>query len=105
LNLCEALPAAGTEHFRTPVSTGVKIIESLRGFTTGYAIPTFVIDAPGGGGKVPIGPEYVISMNKEATVIRNFEGKVYVYPEPQQGLHAEKTRKAALSDRVHRSKN
>jgi lysine 2,3-aminomutase len=76
--------AAGTEHFRTSVASGIKIIESLRGFTTGYAIPTFVIDAPGGGGKVPIGPEYVISRNEESTVLRNFEGQVYVYPEPDK---------------------
>lgn len=76
---CDLAP--GTEHFRTTVSAGIKIIGALRGHTTGYAVPTFVIDAPGGGGKVPINPEYVISRSKKGTIIRNYEGKVYVYPE------------------------
>jgi len=78
--------AAGTEHFRTPVTAGIKIIESLRGFTTGYAIPTFVIDAPGGGGKVPINPEYIISKTRKAVIVKNYQGKVYVYPEKNSGL-------------------
>jgi len=77
--------AAGTEHFRTPVAQGLKIIESLRGFTTGYAVPTFVIDAPGGGGKVPINPEYIISKNRKAVIVRNYQGKVFVYPEKNSG--------------------
>jgi lysine 2,3-aminomutase len=73
--------AHGTEHFRTSISTGLKIIESLRGHTTGYAIPTFVIDAPGGGGKVPLNPDYVISRGRKGIIIRNYEGKVFVYPD------------------------
>ncbi|MEW6040918.1 MAG: KamA family radical SAM protein, partial [Elusimicrobiota bacterium] len=73
--------AQGTEHFRTPVSCGIKILESLRGFTTGYAVPTLVIDAPGGGGKVPIGPDYVISKTRKGVIFKNYEGKVFVYPE------------------------
>lgn len=77
--------AHGTEHFRTPVATGVRMIESLRGHTTGYAIPTYVIDAPGGGGKVPVNPEYVISRGRKGTIIRNYEGKVFVYPEKCTG--------------------
>jgi lysine 2,3-aminomutase len=77
--------AAGTEHFRTPVSTGIRIMESLRGYTSGYAVPTFVIDAPGGGGKVPITPDYVISRSRKGVIIRNYEGKVFVYPEKNSG--------------------
>lgn len=71
----------GSRHLRAPVSKGIEIIEGLRGHTTGYAIPQFVIDAPGGGGKIPINPEYVIRMDSERVVIRNFEGKVFEYPE------------------------
>lgn len=73
--------ASGTEHFRTKVAAGVSIIESLRGFTTGYALPTFVIDAPGGGGKIPINPSYVITENAKGVILKNFQGKVYVYPD------------------------
>jgi lysine 2,3-aminomutase len=71
----------GSRHLRAPVSKGIEIIEGLRGHTSGYAIPQFVIDAPGGGGKVPINPEYVIRMDSERVVIRNFEGRVFEYPE------------------------
>jgi lysine 2,3-aminomutase len=74
--------ATGTEHFRTSVATGVQIIEKLRGHTTGYAIPTYVIDAPGGGGKIPVEPDYVISKEKGKLVLRNYEGEVFEYPEP-----------------------
>lgn len=76
---CDLAP--GTEHFRTSVSAGIRIIQSLRGFTTGYAIPTYVIDAPNGGGKVPINPDYVISRTRKETIIKNYENKVFVYPE------------------------
>ena len=72
----------GSSHLRTSVAKGVEIIEGLRGFTSGYAIPQFVIDAPGGGGKVPINPGYVLYHDKEKVVIRNFEGKIFEYPEP-----------------------
>lgn len=72
----------GSSHLRTSVAKGVEIIEGLRGFTTGYAIPQFVIDAPGGGGKVPINPGYVLYHDSEKVVIRNFEGKIFEYPEP-----------------------
>jgi lysine 2,3-aminomutase len=74
--------AMGTEHFRTSVATGIQIIEKLRGHTTGYAIPTYVVDAPGGGGKIPVEPDYVISRGKGKVVLRNYEGKVFEYPEP-----------------------
>jgi lysine 2,3-aminomutase len=71
----------GSAHLRTPVSKGIEIIEALRGHTTGYAVPQFVIDAPGGGGKVPVNPGYVIFHDLEKVVFRNFEGKVFEYPE------------------------
>src|SRR5512135_3456918 len=64
--------AMGTEHFRTPVSVGINIIEKLRGHTTGYAVPSFVIDAPGGGGKIPVGPTYLISQDRGKMVLRNY---------------------------------
>lgn len=74
--------AMGTEHFRTSVATGIQIIEKLRGYTTGYAVPTYVIDAPGGGGKIPVEPSYIISRGKGKVVLRNYEGKIFEYPEP-----------------------
>ena len=74
--------ATGTEHFRTSVATGIQILEKLRGHTTGYAVPTFVVDAPGGGGKIPLEPVYLVSRGKGKVVLRNYEGKVFEYPEP-----------------------
>ena len=74
--------AMGTEHFRTPIAVGMNIIEKLRGHTTGYAVPSFVIDAPGGGGKIPVGPTYLISQDKGKMVLRNYQGKVFEYQEP-----------------------
>ncbi|MDZ7673244.1 MAG: lysine 2,3-aminomutase [Halanaerobiales bacterium] len=72
----------GIEHFRTTVSKGIEIIESLRQHTTGMAVPTYVIDAPGGGGKIPVSPQYMISQAKDKVILRNYEGKVYAYTEP-----------------------
>jgi len=72
----------GSSHLQVAVEKGIEIIEGLRGHTTGYAIPQFVIDAPGGGGKVPINPNYILQRNSERVVIRNFEGKTFEYPEP-----------------------
>ncbi len=74
-------PVKGTHHLRTSVRKGVEIMEALRGHTTGYAVPQYVIDAPGGGGKVPISPEYVLAHDKQRVIIRNYEGKVFEYPE------------------------
>ncbi len=71
----------GSSHLRTSVAKGIEIIEGLRGHTTGYAVPQFVIDAPGGGGKVPINPGYVLYHDNEKIVIRNYEGKIFEYPE------------------------
>lgn len=72
----------GSSHLRTSVADGIDIIEQLRGHTTGYAIPQFVIDAPGGGGKVPLNPDYVLVRDEQRVVIRNYEGKTFEYPEP-----------------------
>jgi lysine 2,3-aminomutase len=72
----------GLEHFRTPVSKGIEIIEGLRGHTSGYAVPTFVVDAPGGGGKTPVMPTYIISQSPGRVVLRNFEGVITTYTEP-----------------------
>jgi lysine 2,3-aminomutase len=76
---------SGSAHLRTGVRRGLEIMEQLRGHTTGYAVPQYVIDAPGGGGKVPINPGYVLSHNNDRVVIRNFEGKVFEYPESSDG--------------------
>jgi lysine 2,3-aminomutase len=75
---------AGGEHFRTTVEKGLEIIKALRGWTSGLAVPHFVIDAPGGGGKVPLLPEYVESITEDEVVFRNYEGKRFVYKQPQQ---------------------
>ena len=72
----------GSSHLRTSVADGIDIIEQLRGHTTGYAVPQFVIDAPGGGGKVPLNPDYVLLRDEQRAVIRNYEGKTFEYPEP-----------------------
>jgi lysine 2,3-aminomutase len=74
---------AGAGHFRTPVGKGIEIIESLRGHTSGFAVPTYVIDAPGGGGKVPIMPQYLISQSDKRMVVRNFEGLITTYTQPE----------------------
>jgi len=75
----------GTYHFRTRVETGLKIIQSLVGYTSGFAVPRYVIDAPGGGGKVPVQPDHLLSVQEDKVVLRNYEGKVYTYPQiPQE---------------------
>ncbi len=76
---------AGSAHLRASVAKGLEVLEKLRGHTTGYAVPTYVIDAPGGGGKVPINPEYVLCRNAGRVLIRNFEGKIFEYPETADG--------------------
>jgi lysine 2,3-aminomutase len=75
----------GSAHLRASVRQGLKIMDSLRGHTSGYAVPTYVIDAPGGGGKVPVSPEYVLSRNNDRVVIRNYEGRIFEYPEAIDG--------------------
>jgi lysine 2,3-aminomutase len=79
-------PILGSSHFRTPVETGIEIMRKLQGNTTGYAVPKFVIDAPGGGGKIPVGPDYIVSQTPDVTVLRNYEGKLYRYPDYQEGV-------------------
>lgn len=74
-------PVRGTQHFRTPVAVGINIVEKLRGHTSGYAVPTYVIDGPGGGGKIPVNPNYILSQAKGKYVLRNYKGKVYTYLE------------------------
>ncbi|KGL49828.1 lysine 2,3-aminomutase [Porphyromonas cangingivalis] len=73
----------GIGHFRTPVSKGIEIIENLRGHTSGYAVPTFVVDAPGGGGKIPVMPNYLVSQAPGRVVVRNYEGVLTTYTEPE----------------------
>jgi lysine 2,3-aminomutase len=85
--------ATGTEHFRTSVATGIQIMEKLRGHTTGYAVPTYVVDAPGGGGKIPVAPVTVISRAKGRVVLKNYEGNLFEYPEANI-LEFKKTRPA-----------
>jgi lysine 2,3-aminomutase len=76
-------PISGSAHFRTPVEKGLEIIRSLRGFTSGYAVPTYVIDAPGGGGKIPLMPEAVIGRDDDSLLLRNHEDKIFRYPDPK----------------------
>ncbi len=95
---CDMVHGAG--HFRTSVSKGIEIIEGLRGHTSGYAVPTYIIDAPGGGGKVPVQPNYVISQSPGKVVIRNFEGYISTYSEPEHyDPHAIKVQDALIEPR------
>lgn len=75
-------PVAGTAHFRVPVERGLELMRGLRGHTTGYAVPTFVIDAPGGGGKIPMFPDPVVGREGGELLLRNYEGKLFRYPDP-----------------------
>lgn len=77
----------GLTHFRTPVSKGIEIVESLRGHTSGLAVPTYVIDAPGGGGKIPVMPNYLLSYSPSKVILRNFEGVITTYQEPKEYTH------------------
>jgi lysine 2,3-aminomutase len=90
LLMCRARPyylyqcdlITGSSHLRTPVSEGVDIIEKIRGHTTGYAVPQFVIDGPRGGGKIPMNPNYVVDSSSGKVTLRNYEGGIYDYPDP-----------------------
>jgi lysine 2,3-aminomutase len=77
---CDPIP--GSSHFRTPVEKGLEIIQGLRGYTTGYAVPAYVIDSPGGGGKIPLLPEHVVGREGDDLLLRNYQGKIYRYPDP-----------------------
>lgn len=83
---CDLSP--GIEHFRTSVAKGIEIIELLRGHTSGLAVPTYVIDAPGGGGKIPVNPQYLISQSEQKVILRNYEGVICTYPEPAEKDHS-----------------
>jgi len=88
--------SVGLEHFRTRVAQGIEIIEGLRGHTSGLCVPTFVVDAPGGGGKIPVMPDYTISQGNRRVVLRNFEGVITTYEEPDDyipGCHCEDFKK------------
>lgn len=76
---CDPIP--GSSHFRTPVSKGLEIIQGLRGFTSGYAVPSYVIDAPGGGGKIPLLPDYRVGIDGDELLLRNYRGEIYSYPD------------------------
>jgi lysine 2,3-aminomutase len=76
---CDPIP--GSSHFRTSVSKGLEIMQKLRGFTSGYAVPYYVIDAPGGGGKIPLVPDYVQGRDGKDLVLKNYEGKTFRYPD------------------------
>lgn len=85
---CDPIP--GSSHFRTPVTRGLQIIAGLQGHTTGYAVPTYVVDAPGGGGKVPLLPPYALGREDGDLLLRNFEGHIYRYPDGEgiaSGVH------------------
>lgn len=83
-------PISGSAHFRTPIDKGVEIIRALRGHTTGYAVPTFVIDAPGGGGKIPVNPDYVIGRDGDDLVLTNYENGRYRYTDPNGKIGSDK---------------
>jgi lysine 2,3-aminomutase len=82
-------PISGSAHFRTPVSKGVELIRGLRGHTTGYAVPTFVVDAPKGGGKIPISPDYVSGYDGDDLLLRSYDGGTYSYPDSGRRLNSD----------------
>jgi lysine 2,3-aminomutase len=88
----------GLSHFRTPVGKGIEIMESLIGHTSGFAVPTYVIDAPGGGGKIPLTPNYLISLSTNKVVLRNYEGVISTYQEPDNYKQKFCDRKCAVCD-------
>ena len=79
-------PITGSAHFRTSVDKGLEIIQGLRGHTTGYAVPNYVVDAPGGGGKIPLLPEYVVKLTDKEIILRNYAGKTYRYTQPLEPI-------------------
>lgn len=95
----------GISHFRTSVAKGIEIIESLRGHTTGLAVPTFVVDAPGGGGKIPVMPNYLISMAEGKAILRNYEGVITSYSWPRGRGPANPATKDPGDDAKYRAKD
>jgi lysine 2,3-aminomutase len=99
-------PVKGAEHLRTSIWKGIELIEQLRGHTTGFAVPQFVIDAPGGGGKIPVGPNYLLGETEDGVILRNYERYVFEYKNPPRGEKTEdnltKENSFYLSDRLSR---
>ena len=73
----------GTSHLRVPISTGLELMDQIRGFTTGFAVPQYVVDGPGGGGKIPLNPEYIVGRTGDRVILRNYKGDIYEYPEAE----------------------
>lgn len=94
-------PISGSGHFRTSVAKGLEIVAGLRGYTTGYAVPTYVIDAPGGGGKIPLQPDAVVGRDGDDLLLRNFEGRIFRYPDPQPASEAGTRRGSSLLSPTH----
>ena len=84
-------PISGSSHFRTSINKGLEIMQGLRGHTTGYAVPTYVVDAPGGGGKIPLLPDYVVGREGDELILKNFEGETYRYTDPDGTVGADRT--------------
>ena len=97
-------PISGSAHFRTSVDKGLEIIQGLRGHTTGYAVPTYVIDAPGGGGKIPLLPDYVVGRDGDDLILKNFEGKAYRYTDPDGTVGADRALRRRARPDAHRSR-
>jgi lysine 2,3-aminomutase len=95
----------GGSHFKVDVRKGLEIIEGLRGHTTGYAVPQYVIDAPGGGGKVPLNPNYVHAITEDEVVFHNYEGREFRYPLKSTRLHLGEEAQAILNEEENFSKN
>ncbi|MEZ5592651.1 MAG: hypothetical protein R3F53_18895 [Gammaproteobacteria bacterium] len=89
--LYQADPISGSAHFRTSVDQGLAIIRGLRGHTSGYAVPTFVVDAPGGGGKIPLLPDYIAGRDGDDLLLRNYAGEIYRYTDPAGQLGRDTT--------------
>src|SRR5918996_2846096 len=98
LYMCDQV--AGAEHFRTTVETGLEIIRALRGWTSGLAVPHFVIDAPGGGGKIPLLPEYVVKVTDREIVLRNYAGKIFRYKHPREDAPRPRRKKPPVLEPV-----
>lgn len=96
-------PISGSAHFRTPVEKGLEIIAGLRGHTTGYAVPNYVIDAPGGGGKIALVPDAVVGRDGDDLLLRNFEGGIFRYPDPDGSTGADKSADKAMDKPVQES--
>lgn len=90
----------GIEHFRTSVATGIEMIESLRGHTSGLAVPTYVVDAPGGGGKIPVLPQYLISQTDSQAILRNYQGNLFAYTQPPK-YHTDPEAPCKLCGKAH----